>query len=616
MSNHARRSRSRPWAPTAQASEPFVLPQAASAPPSPSPPSAVEIITIASAVAAHLDGPAVAELAARLAAGGGTATRANLAVLARLLPEPLDRELAGLELGASDAPLPGWADRFDEVDVAAVVQLRDPLGDAVILVLELRWPDTAPVVLVLLVDHNLGSTIKVAALLSRSMDALLASFAAETEDELVRTALATADARAMIEVAVWPPAPVDPGELGPADLRPLVEWLIARLPTGGTAPGRPSTTEAERRAIRTRFFDSPWGRALNVPRRSHVVDALLDLAADEDDPLRWSRARLGHLDLEALTDDPWFEPNDPAAVPDLLRALIGFAHEERGIARRHTDAAMAVVDQACWPLRSVARAWSEPVPASSWAEDRLDRLAAQVGSRAVLASLDDTPLPDEPFLRHGILPEVLPAADAVLAVVDDLCERFFDIELRTAARRLLAAIARRSGSVVRHGRTDTTAAGVVWLVATANGAFHRHGVRQKDVRAHLDLSSALSSRAHSLRRAPAGESDGPTSSATPDCSPELAEARSCRSAISCSRSAEPTPSQPSGDGYAGIREADDGQAPQRSRCPPAPRGRPAGHDHLGADPGGDRGPPRRCSAHLPIRRRRRQRPRRPVHPDR
>src|SRR5690606_20424175 len=99
-----------------------------------------------------------------------------------------------------------------------------------------------------------------------------------------------------------------------------------------------------------------------------------------------------------------------------------------------------------------------------------------------------------------ILPEVLPAVEAVLAVVDDVCDRFFDVELRTAARRLLAAIARRSGSVLRHGRTDTTAAGIVWLVATANGSFERHGVRQKDVRAHLGLSSALSSRAHSLRR--------------------------------------------------------------------------------------------------------------------
>src|SRR5690606_14218136 len=194
-----------------------------------------------------------------------------------------------------------------------------------------------------------------------------------------------------------------------------------------------------------------------------------------------------------LADDPWFEPEDLRAVPDLLRALIGFAHDQRGLARRHTDAAMATVDRACFPLLSMTRAANDPwLPAPSWAAERLDRLAAQVGSRALLARLDDTPLPDEPFDRDGILPEVLPAVEAVLAMVDDLCDRFFDVELRTAARRLLAAIARRSGSVLRHGRTDTTAAGIVWLVATANGAFERHGVRQKDVRAHLGLSSALS----------------------------------------------------------------------------------------------------------------------------
>lgn len=505
VSNHPRRSTSRPWASTDRPSAPFALPEAVPAPPAtPAPPSAAQIIAMASAAVAEPGGANVPELIATLAATSGWVARAALAVIARLLVEPTDRELASLEVRARDEPLPAWAGRFDDVVVSDVVQLRDSLGDAGLLFLELQWPEAQPIAVVLLIDHNLGSAIKLGVVLGGPIDTLLAAYDGDAaEDEPVRTALTLADARSMIEAAGWLPSLADgAGEAPARDVRPLVDWLVARLPTGGIVPGRPSTTEAERRAIRDQLFDSTWGRALNVTGRSHVLDALLDLAADGDDPLRWSRARVGHLALGALADDPWFDPDDLVAVPDLLRALIGFAHEQRGIARRHTDAAMAEVERVCWALRATTDGGTSPsMPAWSWEGERLDRLAGQVGSRAALASLAVLPLPDEPFAADGILPETLPAVEAILAIVDDVCERFFDLELRTAARRLLAAVARRSATVVRQGRCDTTAAGIVWLVATANGAFDRHGIRQKDVRAHLGLSSALSSRAHTLHRA-------------------------------------------------------------------------------------------------------------------
>lgn len=455
---------------------------------------------MASAAIAELGGSDVPERVAKLATTPGWVARAALAVIARLSPTPSDRELASLELRARDEPLPAWAERFDDVVVTAMAQVVDPLGDADLLLLEVRWREAEPLVLLLLIDHNLGSTIKLGAVLGRPIERFLTSFAELTEDEPVRLTLTPADARSIIETAGWWPSPVgEPGEAQAGDLRPLVGWLIGHLPTGGIVPRWPSTTEDERRAIRDRFLDSAWGRALDAPGRSHVVDALLDVAADGDDPLRWSRARVGHLDLGALADDPWFEPEDLAAVPDLLRALIGFAHEQRGIARRHTDSAMAGVDRACRALRATTDVGTSPSMSAGWWEDEpLDRLAGQVGSRAALASLDLTPLPDEPFDADGIVPEALPAVEAILAFVDEVCDRFFDVELRTAGRRLLAALAQRSARVVRDARPDTTAAGIVWLVATANGAFDRHGVRQKDVRAHLGLSSALSSRAHSL----------------------------------------------------------------------------------------------------------------------
>ncbi len=156
---------------------------------------------MASAAIAELGGSGVPELVAKLAATPGWVARAALAVMARLSPAPSHRELAGLELRARDDPLPAWAEAFDDVAVAAVVQVVDPLGDADLLLLELRWPEAAPLVLLLLIDHNLGSTIKLGAVLGRSIDGLITSFEELAEDNPLHLTLSPADARSIVEAA-------------------------------------------------------------------------------------------------------------------------------------------------------------------------------------------------------------------------------------------------------------------------------------------------------------------------------------------------------------------------------------------------------------------------------
>lgn len=77
---------------------------------------------------------------------------------------------------------------------------------------------------------------------------------------------------------------------------------------------------------------------------------------------------------------------------------------------------------------------------NSWG--RLVRdLAGKVGGFRSLESLHDEPLPDEPFTDCVLSEDHRSLADAVIALFDEQCDRWLDVEYRTidAVARLRAA---------------------------------------------------------------------------------------------------------------------------------------------------------------------------------
>ena len=99
------------------------------------------------------------------------------------------------------------------------------------------------------------------------------------------------------------------------------------------------------------------------------------------------------------------------------------------------------------------------------------RLAPAVGSAQALDALHDTPLPDEPFDWSSVPGDVHERVAEVLALVDRGCSALLDVELRTAARRLLARAAARDPQAVARGKAETTAAAICWIAAKANDVF-------------------------------------------------------------------------------------------------------------------------------------------------
>ncbi|MFI5047291.1 MAG: DUF6398 domain-containing protein, partial [Acidimicrobiia bacterium] len=86
------------------------------------------------------------------------------------------------------------------------------------------------------------------------------------------------------------------------------------------------------------------------------------------------------------------------------------------------------------------------------------------------------------------------------------CDTLFDIELRTACRRLLARIAARDAAALQRGRAETAASAIVWSIARANNAFESWGTGPyvRDLETYFALApSTASQRASTLLRAAA-----------------------------------------------------------------------------------------------------------------
>jgi hypothetical protein len=131
----------------------------------------------------------------------------------------------------------------------------------------------------------------------------------------------------------------------------------------------------------------------------------------------------------------------------------------------------------------------------------LDELRALTGGDAALAALDDVALPDEPFDRTGIDDDVLEQVEQVLRLCDLACDQLFDVEIRTATRRLLHRVATQNPATFRRGGSGhTAAAGLVVTVARRNHRIAKYMVQAKQVHQLLAVSGSSSSRSASMLR--------------------------------------------------------------------------------------------------------------------
>ena len=451
-------------------------------------------------------------------------TTAALTAIRALVTDELLAARIGRELETRRHPLPVWLKVLSQARPDPDVWfMTHVLGDGDDYLLGVTLPSGEALSALVYVDHNMGTVVKDAFVVPEPVEDLairMGTLIDDPDQSLTRIDLATA--RAVIEAAIdvgstfYPPLTSDSWPM----CRPLVEWMLRMLPTGGVAPDRRDWSEQETAAIADAFFASSYGASLDRVDERDLLESVLWFSTGyaTGDPWRWSL-----VTVEMLLAD-WFprkiiaEPAYLAKLPDLLRAYIRYCHDRNAIRADLTEETLAAVDryepeylklihsdrQKSMAGLAEVLLGSERAKGLSDSEWTLEYLARDVGGVDALMSLDESALPDEGFDWSGIPEDIRPAVEAILEQCDGCADALFDVEHRTAMRRFLARAARTDPKVfARKGSPVRGAAAVAWVITTGNqtaGVWSAE-MTARDLLAHFGVTGSVSDRAGTLMRA-------------------------------------------------------------------------------------------------------------------
>lgn len=452
-------------------------------------------------------------------------TTAALSVMQALVPDEVMAARIGRELATRRHPMPTWLSALGQGTAEPDVWfLTHVLGDGDDYLFGARLTSGHSLSALVYVDHNLGTVVKDAFVVSESVGSLaekVSSTMIDPDQSVTRTDAATA--RAVVEDAIdhgsrlYPPLESDSWPM----CRPLVEWLLRLLPRGGAAPERKEWSEKETATLAEDFFTSAFGADVDRPDERSLLDSVFWFGTDygPGDPLRWSPVNVEMLLVDWFPRKVVADAAYLAKLPGLLRAFIRYCHDRQGIRPALTEETLAAVDR--WEpeyQRAIRSARAQgpaallagllPVPGDeedlSLSDIMLEGLDRKVGGRYQLQNLDDVPLPDEQFEWAGVAEDIRPVVQELLAMCDRCADELLDVEHRTAMRRFLSRAAvgdpaafRRKASPVRG------AAAVAWVICRANDTAGGQwsGMSVQDLLSYFGVKGSVSQRAEPLLRA-------------------------------------------------------------------------------------------------------------------
>jgi len=474
--------------------------------------------------------PPLAEVLTAFVTSQDAAAAALAWTMAQISGHDLLRTRVVRDLGARSFLLPSWMHQLNRIEIVAAEQITDTVRDGYNIVVQVRLAghDLSTITFI---DFNMGIIVK---------DNFLSDQGLEDFNQLWREhantqhtaleALSPADARARISDAIEHGAMMIPpaeSEDWPAT-RPLLEWIVRQLPEGGTGFLRPEWSEKDREALANRFLASPYGADLDLPEDKSIVGDLIWYRADYGygDPLRWSPTAIEILMIDWYPRKIVADQRYLRRMPHVLRRFVPFVHAEIGLDQEVTTEALDAIasyendyqEAISKPRRQGPGAILEALGALDPLEHDLsdgdfldsgdlkiillDYLAEQVGGHDLLNALSPEPLPDESFEWGDVPAELYDRVAEVLALCDDCCDQYLDIEHRTAVRRLLHDVATSDPQIfLRRGRVETAAAALCWMVGRANETVGWRRLQTQDLMGFFGLTSPPSTRAYTMRKA-------------------------------------------------------------------------------------------------------------------
>ncbi|MGO1896227.1 MAG: hypothetical protein ACTH1O_10340 [Brachybacterium sp.] len=477
-------------------------------------------------------------------------TTALLHMIAAMCPDEDLRSRARVGLTARRQPMPPQVSGLAQASVTEAIAFSDGVGENVMV--ELALPRGVRAVLIAYIPWSPALYVKDAFVVGESMEEVTDKYReimardGGSLDEVLE-AVTPADARARFRQALANTSAQveqsDDWEQWPM-LRPFVEFVVSRMPEGGTgygenivrgvpggaslpAPERPPWILEDGTDLVQEFMTSTHSADLEQGKGLEDLAAYLMILLDTSfgDPLGWDPELAEWTLSEVLPMVPMHPEAALAQIPAALPALIAWSLERKGEEPHVIAQTLSVITPLLeeFPARRAdprmrARRLEEQVDVALELEDpttlRLADLALRVGGFEVLAELDATPLPTEqlaleqfPEELRGLAAEIdTHLVDGVSALLEHQPGIADTEELLTACRRLLVRVAQLDDAVLRRkASTRNTAAAIVSLIARGNDlmGYSPAPLHEKDLRRAFDLRSSPNQRARSLMEAAA-----------------------------------------------------------------------------------------------------------------
>lgn len=479
-------------------------------------------------------------------------TTALLHMVAAMGPDEELRSRARLGLTARRQPMPPQITGLAEAQVTEAVAFGDEAGEN--LMAELVLPRGVRAVLVSYIEWSPAPYVKDAFVVAESMEWILDKYRelmareGTVLDEMLET-VTPADARARFTDALAAtPADVEQSadfEQWPM-LRPFVEFVVGRMPEGGTGydeaglpahadaaavPGRPPWLLEDGTDLVEEFTASEHAAALPHDEKVQaLVSALMViLVATFDDPLALDAETTAWLLTDVLPTSPVLADELAAEIPAVVPPLVAWSLERSGIGASQiaqTQRALAPLLEQFPQLRAAphmrAQRLEEQVDlaleVSAELEDstplRMADLALRVGGFPALDELDADPLPAEELAVEEVATDLRDLAAEIdghlvegVAALLALTPREIDAdEVLTACRRLLVRIAQLDDTVLRRKASPrNTAAALVSLIARGNDimGYSPAPLHGKHLKQAFGLRSDPAQRARTLAEAAA-----------------------------------------------------------------------------------------------------------------
>jgi hypothetical protein len=490
--------------------------------------------------------PPIRELALQML----EATPKETEPLVRIWAQMLDDELFGRRIAKmlptpSTKRLPEWIRRAEKIRPFRAAALISPVKIEETILLEISTAGRS-VTLAVGVDRSGSPYLEDAYLADGPLSNIVEFSRTELELPVDEVTLSLADAGARLSEAfemsthMFPPIETEswPGT------RPLLEWMLRKLPEGGTGYEIRTWEPEEIEELVADFRASPFAESLTEEEIGHA-HLLFEFQCNygNNDPLRWSGTFVERLMCDLYPRKVMSPEDDLLLMPTALAALVRYANDRSGVDPVFTENALNAIEDNREEYTAQVRGdqpestsalfarlltgvdddtlpLSEPVSdlgdefgggsffgdqASMLAEIFIGSGAEAVGGIEALQALTDEPLPAEGLDTAGVADDVVDRLNSFVPEIRRIADEVFgEPELATSALRFLAEIGRGDPPVFRSRIADRSLlAALFWIVGKTNNLFSAQWSSEGDVtigklQRHLGVSSSPKPTAEKL----------------------------------------------------------------------------------------------------------------------